>query len=151
MSLSPATIATAIAALSPIDTNIVVKDLTSMLDEVTHRDTPVLMPAPVWISKPEYEDQSLGSGTGKAADFWYTMNYRFFYQMVGTNRKIQDVYSGLVSKTFNIIESVITNDSLATAVLIKPDSISAFGVVTDPAENEFFGCDIGLRILEFAQ
>lgn len=150
MSLSPVSIATAIAGLSPIDTNIKVRDLGSMLDNVTNRATPLLQPfAPLFISDVTFQPQSLGAGLIRKSDFIYAMNWRFFFQPVGQNRKMADVYEGLVDKTTNIVEAIIENDKLATAVNITLERISVFGIVDDPARNQHFGCDIRLDILEF--
>ncbi len=89
MSLDPVAIATAIAGLSPIDDNITVLDLGSMLDEVTERATPLLQPfAPLVLSDVTFETKSLGTGLVRKTNFTYGMNWRFFFQPVGQNRQL---------------------------------------------------------------
>ena len=150
MTLNPVAIATAIAGLSPIDTDIKIKDLGTFLDAVTSRDTPVLMPfAPQFISDVRFEPRSMGEGLTRKSDFRYMMNWRFYYQRVGTDRKQSDAYEGLVDKTMNIVEAIIANDALSTAVDITLDNIGVFGVVDDAAGNKSHGCDLRFNVLEF--
>lgn len=153
MTLSPVAIATAIAGLSPIDTDIMVKDLGNFLDAVTSRDTPVLMPfAPQFISDVKFVPRSMGEGLTRKSDFTYMMNWRFYYRRTGTSRKLSDVYDGLVDKTMNIVETIIANDSLSAepaAVNINLELIGTFGVVDDSAGNTCYGCDLKFEILEF--
>ncbi len=49
----------------------------------------------------------------------------------------------------NIVEAIIENDALATAIEISVARLSVFGMVDDPAGNEHFGCDLRFDILEF--
>ncbi len=150
MTLSPVAIATAIAALSPIDTDIKVYDLGSFLDGVTVRSTPALMPfAPRFISDVEFVPRSLGERLTRKSDFTYMMNWRFYYQRTGQNRKLSDVYAGLVDKSMNIVEAIIANDALSKGVDINMDNIGVYGVVDDSAGNTCFGCDIRFKVLEF--
>ncbi len=148
MALSPAAIATAIAGLSKIDTDITVKDLDEILDQVKPRDTPLLMPGPEYITAFAPDILTTGSGTGRFINVGYTINYRFFYSAVGAKRKLSTVYQGLTNKVLNIIETFLANDRLG-AIDVTPLSIDSFGVVPDPAGNQFFGCDMSFRVLEF--
>lgn len=149
MSLSPTAIATAIAALSPIDTDIMVKDLDGILQEVSHTDTPVLMPAPRYVTAFTPEFLSTGTGTSRAVNVTYNLNYRFFFQILGSSTKIADVYQAFVNKTYKIQEAIFENDSLATAIDISPNTIEAFDVVFDPRDRQFWGTDMSFAVLEF--
>lgn len=145
-------IVTAIAALSPIvatsSTSVTVKDATTMHENVETFHTPVMMPAPIFTSDHEIESKSFGAGLNAKLDFMYTLNYRYFYQAVGMNLNTAQVYQELTESAHGIFITIKANDAIGGAVHIQPTSISSFPIVTDPTNQEFWGCDLGFRVLE---
>ena len=147
MALATTTIANSIAALSV--TGVTIRDLDEMQNEVLDRHCPLVMPAPNYISKVRLVRQSFGSGTDCKWDAHYTLTYRLFHSAVGTGRTLLDNYPGLVDKSMKFVDAVITNDCITGVIDSVMGDILGFGVVTGPADNQFFGCDIEFNILEF--
>ena len=147
MTLSVVTVADSISKLSV--SGVTIKDLDQILDNVTSRDTPVMMPAPQFFTAPEVDRVSMGTGSTAQTDVSYTLNYRFFFEEVGANRSLSDVYQDLVTKTMLIVDALIANDVVTGAIDLQFIDVGAFGVVTDPVGESFFGVDIGIRIMEF--
>ena len=75
-------------------------------------------------------------------------NYRLFYKPVGSERGLRDVYPTLVAKVLLFVEAVIA-DELTGAVDVTFGGITGFGIVPDPSDNLFWGCDIQINVLEF--
>lgn len=153
MAFSTVAITAAYAALTPIvatdNTSIKVVDLGGMPDAVETHHTPLLAPAPTFITNIGLEKVSQGSGLGAKINFSYNMNYRFFYRTVGMETRIAPIYAELVAATFGILSWVIDNDSAGGAIHLEPDTLSAFGTLKDPSDNLFWGCEIGIKVLEF--
>lgn len=147
MALATTTIATAIAGLSV--TGLTIKDLDGFKDEILHRDCPILIPAPQYFTDPDVDYESFGAGDTALITVYYTLNYRMFYAKAGTGRKVADHYQGMVGMTIDIMGAIIANDAIGGAIHLAIAGVGAFGVVTDPSDNPFFGVDIGIRVTEY--
>ncbi len=147
MTLQTAAIITSIAGYSV--TGVTILDADAMKDKVEVRDTPFLMLAPTWFTKPEYTYDSYGTGVSAAITMKYVLVWRFFFAEVGVERGHADIFQGFIQKVTAIIDAVIANDATSDAVHLQVASVGPFGVVTDPVENEFFGCDIGISVMEY--
>jgi hypothetical protein len=147
MALSLTTVADSISKISV--SGLTIKDLDETLDNVTSRDTPVMMPAPEFISDINAEVMAMGTGAVKKLDVYYTLNYRFFFQEVGANRKLSDVYDAMIAQLSLLIDALLLNDVVTGAIDLQIASISGNGITVDPVGESFFGFDIGLRIMEF--
>ncbi len=149
MAISWLIVANSIAALSGDIAGVTIKRPDEILDKVTTRDTPVMMLAPSPISDIVPEVVALGTGSTKRLNVEYTLNYRFFYQKVGANRKLKDVFDGLMTKLGLTVDVLLINDVVAGALDLQIVGITGGPVVVDPINESFFGYDIALRILEF--
>lgn len=146
MSLQIATIANSISRLS-------VSGLTLLdVDEIPPVVDPrvsTLLPLPNYITDFEMVRDSFGSSDAKMTVV-YTLNYRLFYKPVGTGRitTIEGV-SGLVEMVGLVLDAVLAIDTLDGAVDITPQDVTNMGIVNDPSDNQWHGCDIALRVTEF--
>jgi hypothetical protein len=149
MALQTTAIATSIAGYSV--SGVTIRDLDDFQDEIKKRsgDLPVLMPAPNFFTAPKIEYMAMGTGDVAPINVTYTLNYRFFYEEVGAERELANIFQGFIGKVTAIIDAIIANDSTSNAIHLQVVSISPFGVVVDPSGNEFFGCDFGFGVLEF--
>ena len=147
MALQTTAIATSIAAFSI--SGVTVTDLDDFKDEVSKRDVPYLMPAPDYFSAPAITRDSQGPGSVAKLTAKYILKYRFLYETIGSERKYANIFQGFVGKVALILDAIILNDSTADAIDLWAGDISAFGVVTDPAGNQFYGSDIAIVVTEY--
>jgi len=147
MAISIVTVADSISKISV--SGLTIKDLDEMLEKVTDRDTPVMMPGPTFITGIDIEDMALGTGAVRHLDVSYVLNYRFFFEEVGESRELKDVYAAMMTKLSLLIDALIINDVVTGAIDLQHISIIGDGTVTDPVNELFFGFDIGLSIMEF--
>lgn len=147
MTIAIATVADSISKLSV--SGVTIKDLDELPDEVKGRDCPILIPAPDFIPLDSIERQSTGTGTGKYMDYRYTLKWRYLHRPVGTERNLGVVYPAIIAKVMLIVDEIVENDDLSGAVDANYGGITALGVVTDPSENQFWGADFQIEILEF--
>ena len=146
MSISTVTVADSISKLTV--SGVTIKDLDEIQDKVLARDCPLVLPAPDFMQVAEATRESVGTGAAAKWNFNYTLNYRLFYKPVGSERGLRDIYPTLVAKVLLFVEAVIA-DELTGAVDVTFGGITGFGVVPDPSENLFWGCDIQINVLEF--
>ena len=150
MPIQATTVATSIAALSPIDTDIIVLDLNKVKDKVTNRSKLLLMPASNFFSAPVLGPKSLGTGSTAQFNLIYILTYRFFYKPVAAARKRSEIMRDFVGKTTAIIDTIILNDTVTGAIDIRVVSVGAFDRVMDPSDTiTFWGTDIGIQVTEF--
>lgn len=150
MGVSIVTVADSISKIT-LDTgsNITIKDLDGMLDEVFDRNCPVVMPAPDWLTNVEAEMDNLGSGTSAQWTFTYTVSYRLFYAPVGQGRnKLRHVMPGLANEVVYLIDGIMANDDLDGCEHIELAGSPVFGVVEDPVGNAFWGADMDFEVTE---
>jgi hypothetical protein len=147
MALQVVTVATSISDLSV--SGVTIKDLDEIPNEVYTRDCPIVLPSPDFITNMRLRRESQGSGSVALWQIKYNLTYRLFYGEVGTGRILGDNYSGLVAKAMLFVDAVIANSELTGSIDSTLFDISFPGVVTDPADNNYFGCEIIFEILEF--
>lgn len=147
MAISTVTVADSISKLSV--SGVTIKDLDEIPNGVLSRDCPLILPAPDFIQVAEVERDTFGSGSGAKWTFSYALNYRLFYKPVGTERNIGVIYPELVTKSMLFVDAVIANDDLTGATDTNFGSVSGFGIVPDPDDSLFWGCDIQINITEF--
>lgn len=149
MALQTTEIATSIAGYSV--TGVTIRDLDDFEDEISDRDgdLPVLMPAPNFFTAPNIVKRSLGTGASACIDVTYVLRYRFFYEEVGSERALNEIFQGFVGSVTAIVDEFIANDATDDAIDLEVVAISPFGVVSDPSGNQFHGCDFGIKVLEF--
>ena len=149
MALQTTEIATSIAGYSV--TGVTFRDLDDFDEEISHRsgDLPVFMPAPNFFTAPNIEYDSQGTGAEAAITVTYILRYRFLYEEAGSERSLGDIFQGFVGKVTEIVDVFIANDATTDAIHLQVADISNFGLVTDPADNQFHGCDFGISVMEF--
>jgi len=150
MTLNLRNVADAFAALSV--SGLTIKELDGIPSEVGVRSS-LLIPLPNYLTDGEVERDSFGASKA-AMTVSYTINYRLCYQPVGTTRVMTlDVFQGLVQMVGLIWDAVLAIDVFIAAhsevVDIIPVSISNMGIVNDPADMPFYGCDLAFRVQEF--
>ena len=150
MSVSIVTVADSISKITlSSGSNLSIKDLDGMVDEVTSRSCPMVMPAPDWLSNVEAERDNLGTGTAAQWTFTYGLSYRLFYQPLGEGRnKLADVMPGLAEEVVYFIDAILANDDLDGCEDIQLVGSPVFGVVEDPVGNAFWVADIDLEVTE---
>jgi hypothetical protein len=147
MALQISAITSSIAALSVNGVRIV--DKNEIKEGWDAYDCPVLSPRPSdFITAPQVESVSFGSGSTNQLNVSYTLGYRFFYAPVGSGDLLQ-TWSEMVDKLFLIFDAINANDAINGLIDLTLTDVSQFDVVEDAAGNQFLGCDIALRVLEF--
>ncbi len=143
------TVITAIATLSV--SGVTVCDLGDIPESPAPRTT-YLIPSP---SEPSFVTdfvvtrQSFGMSTA-ATDANYTLNYKYLYARVGSERGLSKIYPGMVGKAVDIIEAILSLTGISGSVTWKP-ALGDFFVIDDPAGNSWHGCMIAIDIHEFVQ
>lgn len=147
MGLQIATITNSIAALSI--SGVTIKDKDELREGWTAYDCPLLTPLPNnFVSGISAIPRSMSSGAGRQLDVSYTLTYRYFHAPVGSGNLAQ-TWSDMVDKVFAIFDAILANDKLNGLIDLSLSSVSEFGVVVDGANNQYHGCDIALRVMEF--
>jgi hypothetical protein len=149
MSLSSTTIATGIAALSI--SGVTVKDITSIPEGISARALPVLFPAPSgWMGggngEPSTGPATFGTKSTRLWIFNRTYNYVYLHAPVGSGRGLYDHYSSMSGKADAILEALLTLD--LSGVDVKNIVISDFGVLQDPAGEQYYGFTITIMLRE---
>lgn len=146
MALQIAAVANSIAALSV--SGVTMKDVDEIPTGVDTR-APTILPLPDYVTNFEVERDSFGGG-GALRSVSYTLNYRLCYKPVGQGRhKTIEYYDVMIDKVALFFDAVMAVDTLTGAVDIAPDGVTNMGLVNDPSDNEFIGCDLAVRITEF--
>jgi hypothetical protein len=147
MSLQITSIADAISKLTV--TGVKFRDLDEIKEGLGVRDTPCFMPKPDgYVTDFEVVRDSYGAAAQRRMTVEYTLNYSFFYAVIGSGRLGLEKYSEMVVKAFSIIDAIIAYDSTVTADL-EVIGGAQFGPVVDPAGNVYHGCIISVRVTEF--
>lgn len=147
MALALATVTDSIAGLSV--TGLTIKDL----DEIPAAADPrqaTLIPLPNFVTAFSMERDSFGGGSTAKMTVNYTLNYRLLFTQPGKGRAgTIENYDNMVALVVAFWDAVIAIDELAGAVDIVPGGISNMGLVNDPADNAFIGCDVAVICTEF--
>lgn len=147
MALKIPEIITSIAGLGV--SGVTILDANAIDDEIKRRATPIMMLAPNFFNNPKYTYDSFGTGAVATITIKYVLLWRFFYAEVGVERGQADIFQGFIDKVALIIDAVIASDATTDAIHIQVSNVGAFGVVTDPTGNQFYGCDISIAVTEF--
>jgi len=148
MSLAIVTVADSISKLSV--SGVTIKDLDDIPTTVRNRDCPILYPRPDgFISGLAVERMSMASGASAQLNVTYTLNYRFLFAKIGTERGLFAVVPTMVAKVALIMDRMLVSDSITGLIDLQVFDIGEFGPVSDPMGNMFHGCDFSFECLEF--
>lgn len=152
MVLNLLNVAEAIAALDV--TGLEIRDINEIPAEVGLRSPAVLVPLPAYITDFTMERDSYGGGSTAKMTVGYTLNYRLLYAPIGTDRVLTlAIFMDLTEMIGLILDAVLAIDVLdsdfSEVVDIVPLSVINMGIVNDPADRAFYGCDFAFRVSEF--
>jgi len=152
MSVSIETLITSISNLSITLTNgsnLVIKTEATIPESAANLGQ-IMFPNPDnFLTDFSVEQATYGSNGTEKQDVHYTMSWVFVSNPVGSNRNLGANYDILLADAMKIVNSIVTNDTLSGAVDLRFDGFDAFGMITDPSGNSFFGAIIKLRAMEF--
>ena len=140
-----------ITAISGINVSgVVILDVDKIPQEGTVRAS-ILFPNPdTPITGVKFAPQTFGnSATAAHADVNYTLNYVFLLKPVGEGRGVYQALPELINKIMAILDACVANFSVTGAVDIKPRVDEVGPGMTDPAGNQYWGCNIMFDVLEF--
>ena len=147
MALQTAAIANSIAGLSVAGLSI--RDVDEKPAGVDARQ-PTLFPLENYITDFNMVRDSFGGGSTAKMTVTYTLNYRLCYKPIGAGRSnIISWFDDVVDMTMLFIDAVLAVETLTGLIDIIPVEITNMGGVEDPANNIFYGCDIGVNVKEF--
>lgn len=147
MTLAISTVCTSIAALTVA--GVTIKDLGDVPPS-GERITPILFPDPARpLSNYAAERMSFGGGSSHLADADYDLNYIFLFAKIGAGRTGLDYLEACVEKVQLIIDAVMEIDTITGAVDVWPSSVGDVIVITDPAGNNYIGCNLSFHVKEF--
>lgn len=146
MALEFAAVANSIAGLSVA--GVTLKDIDE-IPETAGGLGPLIIPAPDWMTDVDVDIQSFGGGSTALMDFNYTLTYRLLFAPVGAGRGFLGVLPDMIAKIALFYDAVLAVETLVGLEGIMPAGISNFGANPDPADVDYFGCDMSVRILEF--
>jgi hypothetical protein len=86
-------------------------------------------------------------------DVTYTLNYRLCYQAVGSERvMVISVWSGLCDMVARIWDAFLAlgvfNSDHDEIVEVIPLAPANMGIVNDPSDRAFYGCDLAFQVKE---
>jgi hypothetical protein len=130
---------------------ITVKDIDE-IPEAGTLQTPVLFPQPNdFITDVQASFETFGSGGMSKMNLQYTLNYVFLLNELGGGISSFDNYTRLISSVASIVKTIMSNDAVTGAVDIQLNGIPSLSPITDPSGNQFWGCLLSFRVLEFVQ
>ena len=111
----------------------------------------MLIPLPTFMTDYTMTRDSYG-GASAMLTVEYTLNYRLCYAPIGAGRNgILDLYDDVIAMAAKILDKFHDVGVFTGCEDIQPVSIINLGVVNDPAENQYYGCDLSFRVLEFVR
>jgi hypothetical protein len=147
MSLQFTAVSNSIAALAVA--SLTIKDIDEIPTAVGDRGA-MLIPASTFMTDFEVVDDSFGGGSMRKMTVSYTLNYVLCYKRAGAGRAdILEYYDNMVAMTGLILDKVLAIDTFTGGIDIKPVSITNMGIVMDAAQNEYWGCYLAFRVMEF--
>jgi hypothetical protein len=152
MTLQLLTVAETIAALE-VD-GLIIRDIDDIPAEVGLRQA-LLIPHANYVSDFAMTRASYGGASAKM-DVTYTLNYRLCYQAIGAERALTlTVWSGMVDMVAQIWDAFLSigvfNSDHSEIVDVVPLAPANMGIVNDPADRAFYGCDLAFQVTEFAR
>ena len=145
MALAIATVVDNISKLSV--SGLVIKDMDEIPGSVDARQ-PTLIPLPDFLTDYAMERDSFGGGSTAKMTVNYTLNYRLCYAPVGAGRPLE-WFDNMVSMVGLIMDAVMAVDTLGGTVDIVPAGVRNMGIVNDPGDAGFYGCDLAFKVEEF--
>jgi len=140
MSIPIDTITAAIAALTV--SGVTIRDTSACTDAVMVRDCPVLAPRPNnFVMLNPVERDTFGASSVARKTVTFTLSYRFFHSVIGQGRGVYEVFPLYLDKIFAIMDALIACD-LGGTVDMNLSGVPNLGVVTDGADNQFWGSDV---------
>lgn len=128
---------------------ITILDKDEIKEGFTAYDVPLLAPRPNdFVSSPQIQYVTLGSGAGRQLDVSYFVTYRYFHAPIGTG-DLSTTWSEMIDAVFSILDVVIDNDKVVGLEDFSLSSIGDFCEVVDGSNNSYHGCDITFKVLEF--
>lgn len=125
-------------------------DITDIPAKVDPRQPSILPIADPLVTGFEVIRESYGGGSSALITCNYTLNYRLCYIPSGMDPATTlKHFSQMVDVYARFIDQVLLIDTINGAVDIIPNETISFGIVYDPADNPFWGCDIQLRVTDF--
>lgn len=113
---------------------------------------PILIPQPNdFITSITPTTMSLGSNGDPKLNLEYTLNYVYLHAEAGSGIGAFSMYASVIANLKKILEVILGNDAIDSAIDLKIESVGNIGVIEDPAGNEFWGLLFSLRVLEYAQ
>lgn len=150
MSLSSATIATAIAALSV--SGVTIKNITNTPQQVSARDCPILYPPMnAWKRGGSAQESSNGPATfgTPTTRYWvFNRTYRYIYlhAPVGSGRGLDD-HTLAMSDNEDAISTALTALDIPTVDIIGV-TVGEFGQIQEPAGAMFYGFTFDVKMRE---
>jgi hypothetical protein len=146
MTLQLLTVAETIAALE-VD-GLLIRDIDDIPAEVGLRQA-LLIPHPNYVSDFSMERMAYDV----LIDVTYTLNYRLCYQAIGAERAMTlTVWSGMVDMVAQIWDAFLAigvfNSDHNEIVEVIPLAPSNMGIVNDPSDRAFYGCDLAFQVKE---
>ena len=142
------TVVNAIAALT--FSGIAVKSL----DEVPENALllcPILYPKPDgFISGLSPSLETFGTFGTEQMTLRYNLTFRYLHsQISGGLGGLFQVYAGLITNVAAIAKIIMTNDTLSGADNVRLQTITQIGPTSDPAGNQYHGCDFIVSVEEY--
>ena len=148
MAIQLATLADSIAALS-VD-GVRMFDIDEVPSSLSGRVPAIIPLASDFITDFTIEIDSQGGYSTAQKTLAYTIHYRLCYAQVGEGRTNKLVhFPDLVAKAMLFLDALLDINTIDGAIDVQPLPITSFGIVNDPAEVPYWGCDFALRVMEF--
>ena len=159
-SIKLTTLATSIAALSITVTNARGSSVTLTIDDISalqkrvkvnQQDCPLLMPRPdSFVTNFSVTRDTFGADAAlKTAT--YTLNYIFYFAPIGQGVGVFEKYDEMITAAAIILNHLATNTNLTGSTDILPESVPAFGAMSDATGTLFHGCEIALKVQQFME
>lgn len=143
MSLAIESICTAIAALTI--SGVTIYDLDEFPNEVKDRGA-VLMPKPDGFITDIQVSRDSFSGLKTVT---YDLHYMLYGGEVGQGRKVAEGWSSMIGNLCDVLDTIITNDSLSQAIEFEPQDVTNIGPVVDPSGKTHHGAELVFSVKEF--
>ena len=116
---------------------------------------PYLIPHPGLVTDVLVERDSFG-GASALMTIQYTLNYRLCYAQAGSDRALSiELYDDMIEMVTAIWDAFLNigvlNADHSEIVDILPYGVTNMGIVNDPADRAFYGCDLAFRVVEFVR
>lgn len=131
-----------------------IRDIDRIPNDCT-RLTPIMFPEPLpgLITNFTVEYNSFGGGGSSKMTVEYDLTFTLLYSPIGAGRTGLDYYVGLVEMWGKVMDKLLESDNVvgnhSAAVDMRPQDVTDFGPIADPAGNMYIGCRFILHLTEF--